>query len=91
MAASGYEQTKTATLRDVRFAPKSRHQRLDVCYSAENVCLTLNSGRNRGIGFSSAPNSDIDALYNAPCGRISGIDTWSLGQTTSPAPAGHSF
>jgi hypothetical protein len=39
-----------------RKTPESRHQKLDVCFSAKNVCLTLNSRRKRGAGFSSAPN-----------------------------------
>jgi hypothetical protein len=59
---NGYEQTISDLQPSVCFAPKSRHRKLDVCFSAENVCLVLNSRRKRGIGFWSAPDPERGSI-----------------------------
>jgi hypothetical protein len=51
---------------------------LDVCYSAENVCLALNSRRKRGIGFSSAP--DPKATLKAQIKVTRDVLDWLIAQ-----------
>ncbi len=46
MSPSDYSETFSGVGEHVRFAPKSRHQKLDVRLSTENVRLALNSRRS---------------------------------------------
>jgi hypothetical protein len=56
MTLFGYKRTPWRVGQHVCFSPRSSHPNTDVGFSKKNVGFSLNSRRNRGIGFSSAPD-----------------------------------
>jgi hypothetical protein len=70
ISANGYKRTPWRVGQHVCFTPRSRHPNTDVGFSKNNVGFSLNSRRNQGIGFSSAPDPTETSLQFSDCGSI---------------------
>jgi hypothetical protein len=68
MSPPGYERTPWRVGQHVCFTPRSRHPNADVGFSKKNVGFSLNSRRDQGIGFLSAP--DPRATFTALAGLV---------------------